>query len=92
MDDRWLYQYSLYRNRPTPPVAVSSHTPSGNINAVPEIINLNTVLDIYTYTPSGYLNGAEIEKHIHTPSGHINTVPVSFNLYAQRQSQYMCNQ
>ena len=69
-------------------MAVSSHTPSGNINAFPEIIklmrpvvisinassgNVNIVLDIYTYTPSGYLDTAEIEKHIHTPSGHTNT-------------------
>ena len=73
-------------------MAVSSQTPSGNINAVPEIIklirpvaisinassgNINIVLEIYTYTPSGYLNTAEIEKHIHTPSGHINTVSIN---------------
>ena len=87
-------------------MAVSSQTPSGNINAVPEIIklirpvaisinassgNINIVLEIYTYTPSGYLNTAEIVEHIHTPSGHINSLN-KFNLYAQRQSQYMCNQ
>ena len=87
-------------------MAVSSQTPSGNINAVPEIIKLirpvaisinapsgnsNIVLAMYTYTPSGYLNTAEIEKHIHAPSGHINT-PNKFNLNAPRQSQYMCNQ
>ena len=60
-------------------MAVSLHTPSGNINAVPEIVKLihpvaiainapsgkiNIVLKRYTYTPSGYLNTAEIEKHI----------------------------
>ena len=53
--------------------------------------NIDIVLDIYTYTPSVYLNTAEIEKHIDTPSGHINTVN-KFNLYAQRQYQYMCSQ
>ena len=74
-------------------MVVSSHKPSGNINVVPEIIKLirpviisinapsgnidNIVLEIYTYTLSGYLKPAEIEKHIHTPSGHINTVPKS---------------
>ena len=73
-------------------MAVSSQTPSGNINAVPEIIklirpvaisinassgNINIVLEIYTYTSSGYLNTAEIEKHIHTPSVHINTVSIN---------------
>ena len=63
-------------------MAISINAPSGNIDIV---------LDIYTYTPSAYLNTAEIEKHIHTPSGHINTVN-KFNLYAQRQSQYMCSQ
>ena len=72
-------------------MAVSSQTPSGNTNAVPEIIklirpvtisidassdNINIVLEKYAYTPSGYLNTAEIEKHIHTPSGHINTVSI----------------
>ena len=63
-------------------MAISINAPSGNIDIV---------LDIYTYTPSAYLNTAEIEKHIRTPSGHINTVN-KFNLYAQRQSQYMCSQ
>ena len=73
-------------------MAVSSQTPSSNINAVPEIIklkrpvaisinassdNINIVPEIYTYTSSGYLNTAEIEKHIHTPSGHINTVSIN---------------
>ena len=73
-------------------MVVPSHTPSGNINAVPEIIklmrpvaisinassgNINIVLEICTYTPSGYLNTTEIEKHIHTPSGHINTVSIN---------------
>ena len=73
-------------------MVVPSHTPSGNINAVPEIIklmrpvalsinassgNINIVLDIYTYTPSGYLNTAEIERHIHTPSDHTKTVPIN---------------
>ena len=72
-------------------MAVSSQTPSGNINAVPEIIklirpvdisinatsgNINIVLEIYTYMPSGYLNTTEIEKDMHTPCGHINTVPI----------------
>ena len=71
---------------------VSSQTPSGNINAFPEIIklirpvaisiiassgNINIVLEIYTYTSSGYLNITEIEKHIHTPSGHSNTVSIN---------------
>ena len=46
----------------------SIHAPSGNINIV---------LEIHTYTASGYLNTAEIEKHVHTPSGHINTVPIN---------------
>ena len=32
---------------------------------------------MHTYTPSGYLNTAEIEKHIHTPNGHINVVPIN---------------
>ena len=65
--------------------------PSGNINAVPEFIklirpvaisinassgNINVVLETYTYTSSGYLNTAEIEKHIHTPGGHINMVSI----------------
>ena len=73
-------------------MAVSSQTPSGNINAVPEIIklirpvaipinaisgNINIVLEIYTYTPIGYFNTAEIEKHIQTHSGHINTFSVN---------------
>ena len=73
-------------------MAVSSQTPSGNINAVPEIIklirpvaisinassgNINIVAEIYTYTPSGYLNTAEIVKHIHTPSGHNNAVSIN---------------
>ena len=73
-------------------MAVTSHTPSGNINAVPEIIklirpvaisvhapsgNINIVLEIHTYTPIGYLNTAEIENHIHTPSSHINTAPIN---------------
>ena len=72
-------------------MAVSSQTPSGNISAVPETIelirlvaisinasssNIDIVLEKYTYTPSGYLNTAEIEKHIHTPSGHINTISI----------------
>ena len=88
-------------------MAVLSQTPSGNINAVAEIIklirsvaisinasigNISIILKIYTYTPSGYLNTGEIEKHIHIPSGHINTVSIKFNLHAQRQSQYVCNQ
>ena len=86
-------------------MAVSSPTPSGNINAVPEIIKLihpvaisihrpsgsiNIVLEIYTCTPSGYLNTAEIEKHIHTPSGHINTVPI--NLTYMLSNNLNCNQ
>ena len=73
-------------------MAVSSRTPSGNINAVSGIIklkrpvaisinassgNINIVLEIYTYTTSGFLNTAEIEMHIHTPSGHINTVSIN---------------
>ena len=73
-------------------MAVSSQTPSGNINAVPEIIklirpvaisinassgNINIVLEIYTYTSRGYLNTAEIEKHIPAPSGHINTILIN---------------
>ena len=67
-------------------MGVSSHTPNGSINAVPEIIklinsinsssgNINIVLEIYTCTLSGYLNTAEIEKHIH--SGHINTASIN---------------
>ena len=52
-------------------MAILIHVPSGNINIV---------LEIYNYTPSGYLNTIEIEKHI--PCGHINTVN-KFNLYAQ---------
>ena len=63
-------------------MAILIHVPSGNINIV---------LEIYNYTPSGYLNTIEIEKHIYTPSGHINTVN-KFNLYAQWQTQYMYNQ
>ena len=73
-------------------MAVSSQTPSGNINAVPEIIklirpvaipinatsgNINIVLEIYTYTPSGYFNTAKIEKHIQTHSGHINIFSIN---------------
>ena len=73
-------------------MAVSSQMPCENINAVPEIIkllrpvsisingssgNINIVPEIYTYTSSGYLNTAEIVKHIHKPSGHINTVPIN---------------
>ena len=73
-------------------MGVSSYTPSGNISAAPEIIklirpvaisvnassgNINIVLEIYTYTSSGCLNTAEIEKHIHTPSGHIDTVSIN---------------
>ena len=66
-------------------MVVSSHTLSENINAIrPVAISINApsgnikiVLDIYTYTPSGYLNTAEIEKHIHRPSGHTNTVPIN---------------
>ena len=48
-------------------MTISINAPSGNINRV---------LEICTYTPSGYLNTAEIEKHIHTPSGHINTIQI----------------
>ena len=45
------------------------HMPSGNINIV---------LEIYTYTPSGCLNTAEIEEHVpitltYTISGNLNT-------------------
>ena len=87
-------------------MAVSSQTPSGNINAVAKIIklirpvaisikassdNINIALEIYTYTTSGYPNTAEIVKYIYTPSGHNNSLN-KFNLYAQRQFQYMCNQ
>ena len=50
------------------PVAISINASSGNINIV---------LEIYTYMFSGYLNTAEIEKHIHTLSGHINTVSIN---------------
>ena len=39
--------------------------------------NINIVLEMHTYTPSGYLNTAEIEKHIHTPNGYINMVPIN---------------
>ena len=49
-------------------MAVSINAPSDHINIV---------LEIYTYTPNGYLNTAEIEKHIHTSSSHINTVPIN---------------
>ena len=49
-------------------MALSLHTPRGNNNKV---------LEMHTYTPSGYLNTAEIEKHIHTPDGHINMVPIN---------------
>ena len=67
-------------------MGVSSHTPNGSINAVPEIIklinsinssrgNINIVLEIYTCALSGYLNTAEIEQHMH--SGHINTVSIN---------------
>ena len=67
------------------PHAVSLHALSGNNSAVPEIINsiqvpsgnINIVLEIYKYTPSGYLNTTKIEKHIPTPSGHMNTVPIN---------------
>ena len=38
---------------------------------------INIVLGIYTYTPSGNFNPAEIENHIHTPSGHMKTVPIN---------------
>ena len=73
-------------------MAVSLQTPGGNINSVPEIIklilpvaisiyassgNINVVLEIYTYTPSGYFNTAKIKKHIHTPSDHINIVSIN---------------
>ena len=54
--------------KPTRPVALSLHTRRGNINIV---------LEMRTYTPSGYLNTAEIEKDIHTPNGHINMVPIN---------------
>ena len=37
-------------------MAISMHAPSANINIV---------LEIYTYTLSGWLNTAEIEKHIY---------------------------
>ena len=47
---------------------ISIHAPSGNINIV---------LEIYTYTPSGCTNTAEIEEHTHTPNGYINTVPIN---------------
>ena len=45
------------------------HMPSGNINIV---------LEIYTYTPSGCLNTAEIEEHVpitltYIISGNLNT-------------------
>ena len=62
-------------------MAVSLHTPNGNIHTVPEIIisiihvptsNISLVLEIYTY-----LNTAEIEKYMHAPSGHINPVPIN---------------
>ena len=48
-------------------MAISIHTPSGNINIVLEI----------THMPSGCLNTAEIEENIHAPSGCINTVPIN---------------
>ena len=64
-------------------MAVSLRTPICNINSVPEIMNTYVqwlsqynILEIYNYIPSGYLNTAEIEKHIHILSGHINTVPI----------------
>ena len=49
-------------------MAISIHGPSGNINIV---------LKILPYTPSGCLNTPEIEEHTHMPSGHINTVPIN---------------
>ena len=62
---QWQYHCSL-RNYKT-------DTPSGYVKNAPGD-SIIIVLEIYTYTPSGYLNTAEIEKYIHTPSGHINTV------------------
>ena len=58
------------------PVTISINKSSGNINIV---------LEIYTYTSSrGYLNTAEIEKHIRTPSCHINTVSInSISIHVQ---------
>ena len=55
-------------------MAILIHIPSGNINIV---------LEIYIYTPSGYLNTVEIKKHIHTTSGHINTVPINLTYILQ---------
>ena len=40
------------------------------------IIEIHT-LEIYTYTPSGYINTGEIKKHTHTPCGQINTVSIN---------------
>ena len=58
-------------------MAVSSQTPSGNINAVPKIIKLIYPVAISINASSGSLNTNEIEKHIHTLSGHINTVSIN---------------
>ena len=55
-------------------MAVSLHTPSGNINTVPEIKNSYAQ---WQYYHSPYLSTTEMEKHIHTPGGHINTVPIN---------------
>ena len=73
-------------------MAVSSQTPSGNINAVPEIIklirpvaisinapsgNINIVVEIYTYTPAAISLPLKLKSIIHTPSGHINIVSIN---------------
>ena len=39
--------------------------------------------EMYTYTPSSYLNMVVINVRTHIPSGNINTVPSKINLYTQ---------
>ena len=61
---------------------IYTHTPNGNINAVPGNVNLYT---------SSYLNTVTIHVRTHMPSGNINTVPLNINVYAQWLPEYGCN-
>ena len=70
---QWLSEYGYNRD--------TYAAPSGNINAVPEIIKLIRLV-AYLNKRVQWLNTAEIENHIHTPSGHINSFN-KFNLYVR---------
>ena len=64
-------------------MAVSSQTPSGNINAVPEIIKLIRPVAISIHAPSGNINIVKlIQMLTHTPSGCLNTAQIEEDIHA----------